>query len=132
MVRSRPPGFGQLDALVAVGVDLTAVLADLGPGGAQQFGHAFAGDAGHQHGLHPGDRLKFCGLGLTRFRIQGVDLQFDLRDGETIWTESSYKYMPDALITQLEDGGFESMAQWIDRDAGFALTLARPRATVSG
>ena len=65
-------------------------------------------------------------------RIQGVDLQFDLRDGETIWTESSYKYMPDALITQLEDGGFESMAQWIDRDAGFALTLARPRATVSG
>ena len=63
---------------------------------------------------------------------RGVDLEFDLRDGETIWTESSYKYMPDALITQLEDGGFESMAQWIDRDAGFALTLARPRATVSG
>ncbi len=60
-----------------------------------------------------------------RVRIEAVDLEFELRDGEAIWTESSYKYTPDALITQLEHSGFESMAQWIDRDAGFALTLAR-------
>ena len=60
-----------------------------------------------------------------RVRIDAVDLEFELRDGEAIWTESSYKYTPDGLITQLEHSGFESMAQWIDRDAGFALTLAR-------
>lgn len=60
-----------------------------------------------------------------RIRIEGVDLEFELRKDEAIWTESSYKYTPDALITQLEHSGFESMAQWIDHDAGFALTLAR-------
>ena len=61
-----------------------------------------------------------------RVRIDGVDLEFELRKDEPIWTESSYKYTPDALITQLERSGFTSRAQWIDRDAGFALTLARP------
>jgi dimethylhistidine N-methyltransferase len=60
-----------------------------------------------------------------RVRIDAVDVEFRLRDGEAIWTESSYKYTPDGLITQLENSGFESMAQWIDHDAGFALTLAR-------
>lgn len=58
-------------------------------------------------------------------RIAAVDLEFELREGEAIWTESSYKYTPDGFITQLQHSGFESMAQWIDRDAGFALTLAR-------
>jgi L-histidine Nalpha-methyltransferase len=60
-----------------------------------------------------------------RVRVEAVDLEFKLRDGEAIWTESSYKYTPDLFITQLEHSGFESMGQWIDRDAGFALTLAR-------
>ncbi len=62
-----------------------------------------------------------------RIRVEAVDLEFELRDGEAIWTESSYNYTPDAFITQPEHGGFAAMAQWIDRDAGFALTLARPR-----
>ena len=48
-----------------------------------------------------------------------------LREGEAIWTESSYKYTPDGLIAQLRNSGFESLAQWIDPRAGFALTLAR-------
>lgn len=60
-----------------------------------------------------------------RVRIDAVDLEFDLRDGEPIWTESSCKYTPDGLLMQLENSGFESLAQWIDHDAGFALTLAR-------
>ena len=60
-----------------------------------------------------------------RVRVKAVDLEFELRDGEAIWTESSHKYTPDALITLLEQSGFESIAQWIDRDAGLALTLAR-------
>jgi len=60
-----------------------------------------------------------------RVRIEGVDLDFTLREGEGIWSESSYKYTPDGFVKQLRDSGFESMAQWTDRDAGFALTLAR-------
>jgi L-histidine Nalpha-methyltransferase len=60
-----------------------------------------------------------------RVRIDAVDLRFDLDEGEAIWTESSHKYTPDGLTTELENCGFISIARWIDREAGFALTLAR-------
>ena len=59
-------------------------------------------------------------------RINAVDLELELSEGEPIWTESSYKYTPQGLITQLERSGFTSIAQWIDRQANFALTLTRP------
>src|SRR5262245_56267028 len=58
-------------------------------------------------------------------RIDAVDLDLDLEDGEAIWTESSYKYTTEGLIAQLEHAGFEPVAQWIDRNDAFALTLAR-------
>jgi L-histidine Nalpha-methyltransferase len=60
-----------------------------------------------------------------RVRIDSLDLDFELPAGEGIWTESSYKYTPDGLIVQLEVAGFEPVAQWIDREDAFALTLAR-------
>jgi dimethylhistidine N-methyltransferase len=52
----------------------------------------------------------------------GVDIVFD--QGESIWTESSYKYRPDELILNLELAGFRLVKQWMDQDDGFALTLA--------
>jgi len=60
-----------------------------------------------------------------RVQIESVGLEFTLREGEAIWSESSYKYTPEGFVGQLRNSGFESMAQWIDHDAGFALTLAR-------
>jgi L-histidine Nalpha-methyltransferase len=59
-----------------------------------------------------------------RVRIEAIDLEFELDKDEAIWTESSYKYTPDALIGQLRRSGFETDAQWVDREQGFALTLA--------
>ena len=47
-----------------------------------------------------------------------------LQAGETIWTESSYKYVPEQIDDLLESCGFTSAAQWIDREDGFALTMA--------
>ena len=47
-----------------------------------------------------------------------------LQAGETIWTESSYKYVPEQVDDLLESCGFNPTAQWIDRDDGFALTIA--------
>ena len=47
-----------------------------------------------------------------------------LQPGETIWTESSYKYTPAQIDDLLEACGFNPTAQWIDRDDGFALTMA--------
>jgi L-histidine Nalpha-methyltransferase len=43
--------------------------------------------------------------------------------GERIWTESSYKYEPAAIEAMGTAAGFVTTEQWIDDDAGFALTL---------
>jgi L-histidine Nalpha-methyltransferase len=53
---------------------------------------------------------------------EAMDIIF--AEGESIWTESSYKYDPDELILNLERAGFGLLKQWIDRDDNFALTLA--------
>jgi dimethylhistidine N-methyltransferase len=42
---------------------------------------------------------------------------------ESIWTESSYKYLPDQIVGMGADAGFATRDQWIDADARFALTL---------
>jgi L-histidine N-alpha-methyltransferase len=44
--------------------------------------------------------------------------------GESIWTESSYKYQPEGVIELLERAGFRLVDQWVEDDAGFAVTLA--------
>jgi L-histidine N-alpha-methyltransferase len=53
----------------------------------------------------------------------GITVAFE--SGETIWTESSYKYVPEAIAAQGEAAGFEYREQWIEADAGFAVTLFR-------
>ena len=57
---------------------------------------------------------------------QGVDdvAEVVFAAGEAIWTESSYKYTPDEIAANLERTGFRLLQQWIDREDGFALTLA--------
>jgi len=52
----------------------------------------------------------------------GIDLVFS--PGETIWTESSYKFTPDSVVAELETARFTAVRQWIDEEAGVALTLA--------
>jgi len=44
--------------------------------------------------------------------------------GESIWTESSYKYQPERISALLETAGFTTARQWIDDRDHFALTLA--------
>ena len=57
-------------------------------------------------------------------RIPRAHFDEHLPAGETIWTESSYKYVPEQIDDLLESCGFNSTAQWIDREDGFALTIA--------
>ena len=45
--------------------------------------------------------------------------------GETIWTESSYKYHPGEIARVAETAGFALIEEWIDREDGFSLTLLR-------
>jgi L-histidine N-alpha-methyltransferase len=45
--------------------------------------------------------------------------------GESIWTESSYKFEPHVLVQLGARAGLVTEEQWVDRAAGFALTLFR-------
>jgi dimethylhistidine N-methyltransferase len=55
-------------------------------------------------------------------RIDAVDLELTFDEGDWIWTESSYKWRPETVIAEGTAAGFRSARQWIDRDAGFAVT----------
>jgi L-histidine Nalpha-methyltransferase len=57
-------------------------------------------------------------------RVPRARVDERLQAGETIWTESSYKYVPEQIDDLLESCRFNPTAQWIDRDDGFALTVA--------
>jgi L-histidine N-alpha-methyltransferase len=56
-------------------------------------------------------------------RIAAADAEVRFRRDEWIWTESSYKYTADGVIEMGADAGFATRDQWIDGEAGFALTL---------
>jgi L-histidine Nalpha-methyltransferase len=55
--------------------------------------------------------------------IAASGLTIHFAAGETIWTESSYKYEPDEILTLGARAGFRRRRQWIDPSARFALTL---------
>lgn len=56
-------------------------------------------------------------------RVPAAGLRLRLESGESIWTESSYKYEPDGIRALVEPCGFVERARWIDDAARFALTL---------
>jgi L-histidine N-alpha-methyltransferase len=60
-----------------------------------------------------------------RVRIDALDVDISFAAGDSIWTESSYKYTADGVIRQLDDAGFETIEQWIDAEGAFALSLAQ-------
>ena len=55
--------------------------------------------------------------------IPAADLRVHFDAGESIWTESSYKYTERAIVELGADARFAASRQWVDADAGFALTL---------
>jgi len=57
-----------------------------------------------------------------RVRVPAADLEIEFEPDEWIWTESSYKYDPDVVRDNGYRAGFRDAEQWIDADAGFALT----------
>ena len=51
----------------------------------------------------------------------GCGVFFDT--GETIWTESSYKYRPADVVQMVRGAGFRSQALWVDEEWPFAESL---------
>lgn len=71
--------------------------------------------------------MHLVSLTLQRVQIPGAGLAIDFQAGETIWTESSYKYRPGAVGDILARAGFEHGVAWQDEQEGFLLTLAVAR-----
>jgi L-histidine N-alpha-methyltransferase len=61
--------------------------------------------------------------GTQQVAIPGADLVARFAAGESIWTESSCKYTPAGIASLGTAAGFELRQQWVDTDAGFALSL---------
>jgi dimethylhistidine N-methyltransferase len=61
--------------------------------------------------------------GHQRVRIDAIDLEVDLAAGEAIWTESSYKYQPEEIVSLVEGAGFRATCRWIDAADPFTLAL---------
>jgi L-histidine N-alpha-methyltransferase len=59
-----------------------------------------------------------------RVRLAGADLEVLLHEGESIWTESSYKYTTHGIERLLGECGFRVRARWVDETSPFALTLS--------
>jgi dimethylhistidine N-methyltransferase len=59
--------------------------------------------------------------------VDSAGVDFVIEEGESIWTESSYKYTPMEIACALEQAGFSLVEQWTDEAGGFALTLVETR-----
>jgi dimethylhistidine N-methyltransferase len=55
--------------------------------------------------------------------IPGAGCSVFFKEGETIWTESSYKYTADEIVQLGETCGFRAEKQWVDDEWPFAETL---------
>jgi dimethylhistidine N-methyltransferase len=56
-------------------------------------------------------------------RIPAADLRVEFQEGESIWTESSHKYLPQEVFEMATNAGFSCQAQWIDEQWPFAENL---------
>ena len=63
--------------------------------------------------------------GAQRVRVPRAGLVLDVADGETIWTESSYKVRAAADRPSGHHAGFEAEDQWVEPGARFSLTRFR-------
>jgi L-histidine N-alpha-methyltransferase len=61
--------------------------------------------------------------GAQTVRIPGANCTIAFEDGESIWTENSYKYYPEDADRLGLDAGFRPIDQWVDGAGRFALTL---------
>ena len=55
-------------------------------------------------------------------RVDAAELSLPFEAGDSIWTESSYKYEAPGIIAEGLAAGFAAGRQWVDEDARFALT----------
>jgi L-histidine N-alpha-methyltransferase len=70
--------------------------------------------------------MRLRSLGAQSVRIEGADLDLELRDGEDIRTEISAKFTPRGVERELDAAGLRLDELWTDGGGRFALSLASP------
>jgi uncharacterized SAM-dependent methyltransferase len=85
-----------------------------------QFGHRAVWNAQESR-----VEMHLVSNGRQQVRIPGSDVDLTFEDGESIWTESSYKFEAADVVERLGRTHFATIGQWIDEPAQFGLTLAR-------
>ncbi|MGH9686825.1 MAG: L-histidine N(alpha)-methyltransferase, partial [Candidatus Acidiferrales bacterium] len=60
---------------------------------------------------------------LQSISIRKAGFRFQMREGETIWTESSHKYDPAEVKEMGRRAGFDCAGQWVDAEWPFAQSL---------
>jgi dimethylhistidine N-methyltransferase len=93
----------------------------------RELGADFDVDAFHHRALWnaAASRVEMHLVSACRQRVvvPAASLDITFAAGETIWTESSYKFQPDGIVDALDATGFRRVEQWMDEADGFALTL---------
>ncbi len=69
--------------------------------------------------------MHLCALETRTVRIAAANLSVKIEAGETIWTESSHKYLASDVAEIGSRRGMSVEGQWIDHDWPFAHTLLR-------
>jgi L-histidine N-alpha-methyltransferase len=80
----------------------------------------------HRAVWNPGEsriEMHVVSLRAQSVRIPRAGVTVALREGETIWTESSYKYRPDEIAAMGVEAGFRCQEQWVEDEARFAVSL---------
>lgn len=84
------------------------------------FSHRAVWNAAHRR-----VEMHLVSLRAQRVTVPSAGLDLAFAEGETIWTESSYKFEHSDIAAIAFEAGFSTGGQWIDAAGGFALTMLR-------
>lgn len=84
----------------------------------RRFAHRARWDAGARR-----VEMHLEARGAQRVRVAGAGIEACFRDGETVWTESSHKYLPGEPAAIGEECGYQPAGAWLDDAWPFAETL---------
>ena len=87
--------------------------------------HAFYNDAASRIEMH------LIASAPQRVRLRRLDLTLHFEAGESIWTESSYKYTRASVAAMLAGASLAGEVWFTDRDERFAVVLARAEPPLS-
>ena len=84
----------------------------------------------HEARFHRQERrveMHLRSLATQRITVREAGLSFEMRAGETIWTESSYKYTTEEIRLMACRAGLDCAEQWVDEEWPFAESLLEVR-----